>query len=651
MWSIDNNTNTIHKSDMAGPGDFAFEPSESSDYNKARGVWSDGSTLWVVNAARATVVSHRISDYRRKTTFNVDGDGDSPQVHGICASGSVMWVADSRDDKLYAYNLPGGSRNSGKDITLHGDNGHPRGLHCDATHIWVADDSGGADKIFAYNHSTKARVTGQEFPYLWTARNNSPRGIWSDGTTMWVVDAVDRKVYAYAHSSKQRDITRDLHRLRATQLEGHLDWSGGTDQDSVLYQAAPLPYGLWSDGKFMWVSDENHNRVYHNENPKRSVNANLRFITVADPSGKWAVFGPDVVTLPDYSFHTAPGQSVVTVNGQTVDDGGWVTYHDADAGNALLTDADADTTGFQFSVYHVSNGITVRGHARNGKRTRDHALAISRDPVSEKRLSGLTLTNIDLDPAFSGDTTDYEDPAVGVLVTETVVTPTARHYGATITVNGASVASGFQYTVPLSPGENTITIVVTAEDESTRTYTVTANRSHGPAISIAGGAAVIEGSDISFTLDIETAVPAVLAVNVAISGDYGLLLADGLLGQQSHSITVPVPPNMTSHSFAVPTVADQTWEEHGNIRATVTDGENYQPASSGASATVRVEDDDVPDSTILLTVASTMLNEGQSLMATVTMTTYREEAPTANRPLGSPPETGPPPVRETSMQL
>ena len=51
-----------------------------------------------------------------------------------------------------------------------------------------------------------------------------------------------------------------------------------------------------------------------------------------------------------------------------------MTYHDADAGNALLTDADADTTGFQFSVYHVSNGITVRGHARNGKRTRDHLL-------------------------------------------------------------------------------------------------------------------------------------------------------------------------------------------------------------------------------------------------------------------------------------
>ena len=87
--------------------------------------------------------------------------------------------------KLYAYNLPGGSRNSGKDITLHGDNGFPRGLHCDATHIWVAD---GDDKIFAYNHSTKARVTGQEFTTLGAAGNNSPKGIWSDGSTMWVVD-------------------------------------------------------------------------------------------------------------------------------------------------------------------------------------------------------------------------------------------------------------------------------------------------------------------------------------------------------------------------------------------------------------------------------------------------------------------------------
>ena len=232
------------------------------------------------------------------------------------------------------------------------------------------------------------------------------------------------------------------------------------------------------------------------------------------------------------------------------------------------------------------------------------------------------MTNIDLDPAFSGDTTDYEDPTVGVLVTETVVTPTARHHGATITVNGASVASGSPHTVALEAGENTVTIVVTAEDESTRTYTVTATRSHGPDISIAGGAAVTEGAAAGFTLTLEAAAPAVLTVNVAISGDNGVLVSG-----QSPSITVSIPTDTTSKSFTVPTAADEVWQEYRSVETTVTDGENYRPAREGASATVRVEDNDVPDSSILLTVAPTTLNEGQSLMATVTMTTDRDEAP------------------------
>ena len=725
MWMIDHNSNDILKSDMSGPGDFAFEPQEPTNRNVARGVWSDGSTLWVVNASRATVVSHRLSDYQRTGAFNVHGDGD-PLVHGICASGSVMWVSDTRDDILYAYNLPGGSRNSGKDITLHGDNGFPRGLHCDATHIWVAD---GDDKIFAYNHSTKARVTGQEFTALGAAGNNSPKGIWSDGSTMWVLDDVDRKVYAYAHSTKQRDSGNDLHRLRATQLKGHLDWSGGSDQDTVLYQSQPLPYGLWSDGQFMWVSDDNHNRVYHNENPKWAANAALKTLRASDPAGGLNISPGFAAATTSYTVHTNPGEWVVTLSAETTAGGGWVTYHDIDNNNALLSDADPNTGGFQFRVEQIEHNIRVTGHSRNGKATKTYDLAVSRDPVSEKRLRGLTLTNIDLDPAFSGDTSDYEDlsveplvtetvvtatarhsvatitingasvasdspytvplatggantitivvtaeddstrtytvtathrdpvsenrlsgltltnidldPAfsgntsdyedlsVGVLVTETVVTPTARHSAATITVNGSSVSSGSPHTVALAKGVNTITIVVTAEDQTTRTYTVTATRSHGPDISIVGGGAVTEGADAAFTLVLETEVPTALTVNVAISGDAGVLVSG-----QSPSITVAIPADTSSRSFTVSTVQDQVWQEHRSVQATVTNGENYQPAGAGASATVRVEDDEAPDSTILLTVSPTKLNEGQSLMATVTMTTDREEAPHAEVSVG-----------------
>jgi hypothetical protein len=60
-------------------------------------------------------------------------------------------------------------------------------------------------------------------------------------------------------------------------------------------------------------------------------------------------------------------------------------------------------------------------------------------------------------------------------------TPTAAHDKATITVKGESVASG-QPSVPisLSVGDNSIPIIVTAEDSTTKTYTVIVNRNSPP---------------------------------------------------------------------------------------------------------------------------------------------------------------------------
>ncbi|MBA7675597.1 hypothetical protein ES703_83833 [subsurface metagenome] len=57
-------------------------------------------------------------------------------------------------------------------------------------------------------------------------------------------------------------------------------------------------------------------------------------------------------------------------------------------------------------------------------------------------------------------------------------TPTAADgAAATITVDGTPVASGDSISISVSPGLNTIPIVVTAEDgTTTKTYTVTVTR-------------------------------------------------------------------------------------------------------------------------------------------------------------------------------
>lgn len=91
-------------------------------------------------------------------------------------------------------------------------------------------------------------------------------------------------------------------------------------------------------------------------------------------------------------------------------------------------------------------------------------------------LSDLSLSTGTLDPTFASATTDYT-AAVGNSVTTITVTPTATDANTTITVNSESVASGSASdAISLDVGGNIITIVVTAQDETTETYTVTVTR-------------------------------------------------------------------------------------------------------------------------------------------------------------------------------
>ena len=77
---------------------------------------------------------------------------------------------------------------------------------------------------------------------------------------------------------------------------------------------------------------------------------------------------------------------------------------------------------------------------------------------------------------FTDNETSYR---VGVAshVSQATVTPTANDDGATLTIDGANVASGVGRAVSLSEGRNEIIILVTAEDGSTtRTYTLDVDR-------------------------------------------------------------------------------------------------------------------------------------------------------------------------------
>jgi len=93
-------------------------------------------------------------------------------------------------------------------------------------------------------------------------------------------------------------------------------------------------------------------------------------------------------------------------------------------------------------------------------------------------LSHLGVNNGTLKPDFFAGTLNYTDYVSNAVTTLTITLAETDTTGASaITVNGAPVASGSSKTIPLSVGNNVITIVVTAPDgTSTQTYTLTAIR-------------------------------------------------------------------------------------------------------------------------------------------------------------------------------
>lgn len=107
-------------------------------------------------------------------------------------------------------------------------------------------------------------------------------------------------------------------------------------------------------------------------------------------------------------------------------------------------------------------------------------------PFSNANLSGLTLNSGSLNPAFAANTTAYT-VSVASSVINISITPTAVNSNATISVNGIVLTSGqTSQAISLNVGDNTITIVVTAQDTSTKTYTITVTRASSNNASLSG---------------------------------------------------------------------------------------------------------------------------------------------------------------------
>ncbi len=198
-----------------------------------RGFWGNGTNQLYAAAQGAGSIANFsypggiIDIFNSKPTITENADYED-----LWSDGVHLWLVDSADNKIYAYSIAAANVPSEEFNALSGSS--PIGLWSNGTTMWVSDNSD--NKIYAYNMNTKARDTSQEFDSI----PNGSRCLWSDGTTMWVSNS-DGNIYAYNLSTKARDTSKDI-----------------TSLDSANND----PYGMWSDGEFMFVNNLGGTTLY-----------------------------------------------------------------------------------------------------------------------------------------------------------------------------------------------------------------------------------------------------------------------------------------------------------------------------------------------------------------------------------------------------
>lgn len=133
----------------------------------------------------------------------------------------------------------------------------------------------------------------------------------------------------------------------------------------------------------------------------------------------------------------------------------------------------SDSASVAVDLAMGQNLIEIVVTSDDGLASQTYTLSVLRAGASsDASLSNLSLADAALDQLFQPNQTDYS-ASVGFLQTSVTLTPVAADEGASIHVNGTKISTGASSTIALSEGQNTINLVVTAEDGvTTHSYSI-----------------------------------------------------------------------------------------------------------------------------------------------------------------------------------
>ena len=132
----------------------------SSGNGQPRGLWCDATHVYVANDGATSankVFAYKIADGTAVTANDFDElylstntaaqNAETPR--GIWSDGTTMFVADGGDDSVFAYKHSDESQDSAKNLALSSGNDDPEGMWFDGRVLWVVDDAD--DKVYAYD--------------------------------------------------------------------------------------------------------------------------------------------------------------------------------------------------------------------------------------------------------------------------------------------------------------------------------------------------------------------------------------------------------------------------------------------------------------------------------------------------------------------
>ena len=491
-------------------------------------LWSDGTTMWVADISDGKIYAYRMSDEARDSAKDFDtlaAAGNNGPA-GMTSNGTTMWVSDAFQSKLYVYNMPSTdatlsaltvnprdiigfdaertsyqvgvastvaeatvaatANDANADVSFDtpdsndATDGHQVDLSAGRNEVTVtvtAEDGSTQDYTVNINRGVRAQYgwnADEDLDGLIAAGNRGPRGIWGNSTTFYIADFNDDKVYAY-----NRDGTRDA--------DKDFDTTGST-----------FPNGIWSDGTTLWVADSASTTLfaYTLSNGNRNTVAEITLANSArgvwgNSTTIWAVNDTtDKLEAYQRSNGADDNDKDITLHADNGDPAGiwsddttiWVADHGEDrlfayalSGRARDMTKEIDTS--------TSGNETPRGLWGEGETiwvTDDDDDRVYSYNLQERRSSDNTLSDLITSPRnilrFDADRTAYE-VGVASTVAQATVRATPNDATATVDYSGTDADLGTDgHQVDLSAGRNQVTVTVTAENDSTKTYRVRVNR-------------------------------------------------------------------------------------------------------------------------------------------------------------------------------